>query len=431
MANRNSPRSMEIAREYAALRHIPEVNLVALDLPANPGLEMAPTDFTTKIWNPARQAIRDRGLDDHILAWVYSVDFPIRITANPTLSIQGLTFLKGKMPEQELAQRGTYASLIFAGPETPRIAGFPAQSLDVQQSWLGKDMPIPSMMLGYMGQNGNTREEIMACIKTGVKSDQTRPEGTVLILTNNDVRSLCRAWEFEPASRELKALDVTTLITATPPSDKGKPVPLIGVMAGAADIPEITHGQFIFLPGAIAEHLTSFGAVFDNNAQTKITEWIRAGATASAGTITEPLSIWTKFPHARVFSFQMAGCTVLESLIQSIRCPLQTLLIGEPLANPWASRSTMTIQGFKNSLLGERTDVTGEITARDGDVFNKFMFLLDGRILRPPGKSPSITLEPAALISGSHKLRIVAYKIGSVRSQIFAEASFEVNPKAP
>ena len=327
LANRHSPRSLEMARDYAIMRQIPEQNLVVLDLPSGSSAEMLPTEFMAKIWNPARQASRERGLDDHILAWVYSVDFPIRIAANPPLSIQGLTFLKGKMPTDEQVKTGTYASPIFAGPEIPRSSGFPAQSLDVLSSWLGRDMPLPNMMLGYMGANGNTREEILACLKTGIQADRTRPEGTILILTNIDIRTLCRSWEFELAARELKAQDIMALIASSPPIGGNEPVKLSGLMAGSAELPEIAKGQFRFRPGAIAEHLTSFGAAFDNNAQTKITEWIRAGATASAGTVVEPYSIWMKFPHARVFALQAMGCTILESLSQSIRCPLQTLLI--------------------------------------------------------------------------------------------------------
>ena len=426
LANRQSPRSLELARTYAGMRQIPEANLVTLDLPPRPALEMTPTEFTTRIWDPARQAIRERGLDDHILAWVYSVDFPVRITATPSLSIQGLTFLKGRLPEPIQVEKGTYGSPLFAGPETPRVSGFPAQSLDVQSAWLGPDMPLPSMMLGYMGPNGNTREEILSCLKAGVASDRTRPDGMVLILTNSDIRTQCRAWEFEPALRELTAQDLTALMAPAPPTDADGPVPLIGVMAGAAELPGIAKGQFRFRPGAIAEHLTSFGAVFDNNGQTKITEWIRAGATASAGTVTEPYSAWQKFPHARVFSFQMAGCTVLESLIQSIRCPLQILLIGEPLASPWAPGSTITLTGLDGGVLERATSVTVKITAHPSELFNRFTFLLDGRTFQQPGPFPTTTLEPASLPSGRHTLRVVAHQVGPVRSQIFAETSFEV-----
>ena len=37
------------------------------------------------------RAIEERGLGAHLLAWVYSVDFPVRIGTTPPLSIQGIT----------------------------------------------------------------------------------------------------------------------------------------------------------------------------------------------------------------------------------------------------------------------------------------------------------------------------------------------------
>ncbi len=414
---------MELARDYAALRHIPEINLVELDLPEKPPLEIPAGEFIRTIWEPAQNAIRKRGLEDHILAWAYSVDFPIRISATPAISLQGITFLKGKLPAPEMVSRGTYASPLFAGPDTPSLPGFPAQSFDVQHAWLGTDMPVPSIMLGFMGPNGNTREEILACLRTGINADRTRPDGIVCIVTNADVRSLCRQWEFAPLTRELKSQDITTVITNSVPTAGS--VGLIGLMTGAADIPGLSSAPPPFLPGAIADHLTSFGAVFENNSQTKITEWIRAGATAAAGTVTEPMSIWSKFPHARIFALPPSGCTLLESFYQAIRCPLQILIIGEPLSAPWAPLSTLTLRGLPAAITG-RTAVTGDVHSRNGEIFNRFLFLLDGRTLQPINKSPEITLDPAGLNPGHHKLRVVAYKVGSVRSQIFAEVEFEV-----
>jgi len=430
LVNRNAPFSGALAREYAAMRHIPEPNIIPLDLPANPPLDMSAPDFNRLIWEPARKECRARGLDDHILAWVYSVNFPIRITTTPALSIQGLTFLKGVLPAMNLVERGTYVSPLFAGPDSPASSGFPPQSFDVQREWLGKDMPIPSMMLGFMGKAGNTSEEILSCLHKGVRADLTRPDGAVCIVTNSDIRSLCRQWEFAPTIRELHSLGITAMMTNAYPSGTAPTLEskgLMGLMAGSANIPEAETGCFRFLPGAIAEHLTSFGAAFDNPAQTKITAWIRAGATASAGTVVEPMSLWPKFPHARVFVHPAAGCTLIESFYQSLRCPLQILIVGEPLASPWGAQSTVSLRGLEDgAILTNRQTVTAEIMARNGEQFSRYLFLLDGRTAQPPGRNPDVTLDPAALRPGRHTLRVVAYRVGSVRCQIFSEMSFEV-----
>ena len=57
-------------------------------------------------------------------------------------------------------------------------------------------MPLPSMMLGYTGERGNTLKEVTDCLKKGSRSDSTSPTGTVYFAVNDDIRSTCREWQF-------------------------------------------------------------------------------------------------------------------------------------------------------------------------------------------------------------------------------------------
>jgi hypothetical protein len=229
-------------------------------------------------------------------------------------------------------------------------------------------------------------------------------------------------WQFPAVVHELRNAGVAAVITNTLPAGD---VPLAGVLHGLADID--LRGERVFRPGCMAEHLTSFGAVFDQNGQTKLTAWLRAGATASAGTITEPMSIWTKFPHARYFVHAAAGNTVMECFYQSIKCPLQILPVGEPLAAPWRPAARLTLSGMPtNGLLTASATVTASVQNETGLMFNRFLFLLDGRTVQPAGSSAEITLTPAGLTPGPHTLRAVAYAVGLVRHQAFAETFFHV-----
>lgn len=422
LANRNAPESVELARHYADLRHVPECNLVLLDLPEKPPLEITAKEFNQLIREPAGTYCRERGLDDHILAWTYSTHLPIRISGTPVLSLQGITFLKGRLPASDEAVKGAYASPLFAGPENPSAAGFPPQSLDVQKAWQGKDMPIPSMMLGFIGPNGNTREEIAACLERGTRSDGTRPDGLVCIVTNADVRSVCRQWEFGATARELATLEMAHVVTNALPPGRG----LIGLMTGAAEVAEAAPGRIHFLPGAIADNLTSYGAAFDTGGQTKLSAWIRAGATAAAGTVVEPYSIWQKFPHSRIFTYPRSGCTLLESYFQALRWPLQILILGDPLASPWSPRSTLVLEGLEGGPLTGRRTIQAKLTIRDGETFSRTHFLLDGRTLQPPGREATAVVEAAGLKQGKHTLRAIAYGTGAVRAQVFTETVFEV-----
>lgn len=93
-----------------------------------------------------------------------------------------------------------------------------------------------------------------------------------------------------------------------------------------------------FLPGALADHLTSFGGVLDKpNTQMTVMSWIQAGATASHGTVSEPCAHLQKFPHPQLLLlFYAQGASAMEAYWKSVAWPRQSLFVGEPLAAPFA-----------------------------------------------------------------------------------------------
>ncbi len=111
----------------------------------------------------------------------------------------------------------------------------------------------------------------------------------------------------------------------------------IGYFTGAARVDELPRIQF--RPGALADHLTSFGGVLSGSRQMSALEWLQQGATASYGTVSEPCSFLEKFPNVSVlFEHYRHGETALEAYWKSVAMPGQGLFIGEPLARPFASR---------------------------------------------------------------------------------------------
>jgi uncharacterized protein (TIGR03790 family) len=415
LANGGEPDSIEVAKAYARLRQIPDVNIVRLQLPAwkadQPPV-MTPQDFTRLIWSPAVQAAKARGINDHILAWVYSTHFPIRIGSQPPVSLQGLTFMRNQMPSSKEIGDGSYVSPVFAGPDSPGGNSYGPQSFDSMRQLLREDMPLPCMALGYTGPRGNTKAEVLACLQTGVRSDATSPTGSVYFITNGDVRSRCRQWQFPAAVVGLRRMGVNASIGEAFPEGRRD---VIGIMMGTHTVTPAKVGRF--LPGCMAEHLTSAAAFFDSENQTKISRWIAAGATASAGTVWEPMSIWSKFPNARFFNHYTSGCTMIESFYQSIQCPLQIMLIGEPLAAPWAPDASLNIEGIADDdLVTAPRSIDIRVQTVPGISYRRFVYLVDGRI-RGTGKS--FMLDPTGLAPGMHEIRAVAYRTGFVRSQVF------------
>ena len=95
-----------------------------------------------------------------------------------------------------------------------------------------------------------------------------------------------------------------------------------------------------YLPGAAADTLTSSGgALPDGYGQMPITDWLKAGATASYGTVEEPCNFTQKFSRASVLASRYRrGETLIEAYWKSVQAPGQGLFVGEPLARPWATR---------------------------------------------------------------------------------------------
>ena len=91
-----------------------------------------------------------------------------------------------------------------------------------------------------------------------------------------------------------------------------------------------------FRPGAIADHLTSFGGDLTWSGQMSSLRWLEAGATGSYGTVEEPCNFPQKFPHVpALMKAYLSGATLLESYWQSVFWPGQGIFIGEPLARPF------------------------------------------------------------------------------------------------
>ena len=427
LVNANDPASREVANHYVKLRSIPLQNVIHLDLPADFGGSNAVVsldEFRRLIYQPATAALHERHLDDHMLAWVYSAGFPTTVQADSPLSIHAVTFEKGAAIGAEDAKGARKASPLFRGPGAANGPQGDPVSLEQFAMSLRTNMPLPAMSLGYTGARGMSAREVVDGLRFSVRSDGSRPEGYVNFVLSPDVRSTCRAWQVPGTVAELGRMGIRTVITTNHPEHAKS---LIGLQIGMANLDAPLDVKL--LPGSMAEHLTSFGALFHHPEQSKITEWMRAGAAGSAGTVTEPFALWPKFPHARFFVHYAAGCTLLESFYASIAAPAQTYLLGDPLARPFAGGRPLTLI----CLADDDTAIAGpaEFVATENigtEVQGQtLLFFLDGRVFLTDGNRAKVTVDTRQLDDGWHELRVVGYTGGNVRNQAFARKLFGVN----
>lgn len=203
---------------------------------------------------------------------------------------------------------------------------------DVRRPWHQLGMR-PAMLLA-----ATTVPAGQALINRGVAADGTAPDGTAYLLVGRDRVRNVRAPLYEGLV-ETAAPGFQIRVLRADALRQAPDVMLLSV--GAASVPDLTSNRY--RPGAIADHLTSFGGVLTGpSAQMSALRWLEAGATASYGTVVEPCNHAFKFPNPGLaLSFYRRGDTLIESYWRSVAMPDQGVFIGEPLARPWGSRRNM------------------------------------------------------------------------------------------
>lgn len=431
LVNENSQASKKAANVFMALHGVPGMNRIGLELPdsiVSGRAECSPEDFQTLIYEPAKKLIQERGLDEQIVAWVYSVDFPIRVVTAPSdrkqMSLMGLTFLNGVVPELDQVEQGKIASPLFAGPAQEGGPANPPRSFDVLDASLKERMPLPSMMLGYIGEKGSSMETVLRCIQNGVRARKNGGKSRVLLVQTDDkARSGPREWQYAGVKAELGLRNgVAVIYTNQPPAQTN----LMGVMTGAADVEPEAFGTFA--PGAFAEHLTSWSAEFQKP-QTKCTEWLDAGATVTAGMVTEPYNAWVKFPHARFFVYYASGCSAMESFYQSILSPMQILLLGDPLSQIAGLPVQIETVGLRDEI---KDSINAAFVAKARFPIKArplYSALLNGKQIKEADGTTLIELPFDEMGDGYHEVRLIAQALSPVSPGGFKDFPVIINKK--
>ena len=176
-------------------------------------------------------------------------------------------------------------------------------------------------------------EQAKLLIDRGVQADGTAPRGTGYLLTGKDAARDVRTAEYADAVMVAHDRIEVRIVRATALEGRRD---VMFYFIGALDVPRIATNQF--LPGAVADHLTSFGGQLTDGVQMSSLRWLEAGATGSYGTVVEPCNLTAKFPNpALLLAHYLAGETLIEAYWKSVAMPGQGLFIGEPLAAPYRS----------------------------------------------------------------------------------------------
>jgi len=435
VVNPRSWASQTIANHYCSLRRIPPGNVVYVDWDQSVTATDVET-FRKKILGPVVEAINRRKIAHQIDYIVYSSDYPYAINVagdlsgkpkNAVGSITGLTYLWGFV----MAKRPDYAAmncnLYMRTPLAPRgsvLATRPTHGFRSRYRWSREGQIVPndgvryalSTMLGYTSGRGNSVGEVLNYLQRSVLADGTHPKGTIYFVKNSNVRSSTRHEAFPEAVRLLEKLGVAAeVVDGTVPRNRKD---VQGAVIGTASFSWGSSGSTI-RPGAICEHLTSYGGILRAGAgQTPLTELLRHGAAGASGTVVEPLAIQHKFPHPMMHVHYARGCSLAEAFYQSIFGPYQLLIVGDPLCRPWAKIPIVSVEGLTpgQTVKGKIAVKPSARTAPSAKI-DRFELFLDGTLKGAWRPTERFNLNTEGLREGYHDLRIVAVEDSPIETQ--------------
>ena len=301
VVNQRDPLSERIAHYYQKRRNIPESNIIRVAF--TPGKRVLSSAEFARV----KLAV-DAAVPDHIQAYALAWTAPDRVDCMSVTSAFALGFDKSWCAEGcRMTRQSPY---------------FDSASL---RPWTDHGIR-PAMLLA--AQAFATAKEL---IDRGVRADGRLPRGNIYLLETSDKHRSVRSAYF--AAVQQLAGNQLPVHWEKADSIRGKSN-ILFYFTGLTQVPDIDTNHY--LPGAIADHLTSAGGNLAGDRQMSALRWLEAGATGSYGTVVEPCNFTAKFPNpAVVVSHYLQANTLIEAYWKSVAMPGQGVFIGEPLAQPF------------------------------------------------------------------------------------------------
>ena len=332
-----------------------------------------------------------------------------------------------------LIDREDVKTLLDSMPDYPSVSQYPVgfSSLLVwaPNGWPSLDQMdgvryLPSCMLGVVHKLGSTVDQAVDVLANSATCDRTFPKGHFWFAKTADVRSTTRTPGMIDALLWLGFLKrEASFVRSTLPQETGQ---CIGLMLGSANL-DLTKRKWQFIPGALCDNLTSHGGNYQTSSQTKMTDFLHAGAAMTSGSVTEPYAIAQKFPSAMMYGYYASGMTAIESFYSSIASPYQTLIVGDPLAAPFASPPSDRA-GFASDAAGNRFQIGWQpSTVVDKSSQSVAMELfIDGKLVKQikPTRQTTVNLNGAPL--GKMPVRLALVAAGPLQSRSVHRAWVQV-----
>jgi len=346
IANTNDPSSLDLATQYAKQRNIDSAHIIKITIPVKSSITYAEAQVIQDAIAVYPQA---KGF---ALAWSMPYTVGGKQTITSYVSMGRLAFEKwpvnasGCFYTDTSAYYDRFAEAFTRSPST-------VKSVTVDTS--GTVQVRPSMLLSSHTSQNLSNLAAYSPLSTSIQDYNAGALETIAKGLSADHKEFVASGYFGITSDTVRSRRATTstydpkaVSTYSTTYNKIKLNLITGnVLGGKKDILIFQTGLAnldpsesktnVFLPGAVADTLTSFSGSLYGGGQVSALAFLRAGATASYGTSFEPCAYYEKFPESIVYVPNMlVGDTILEAYWKSVKLPAEGVFIGEPLARPYA-----------------------------------------------------------------------------------------------
>ena len=261
-----------------------------------------------------------------------------------------------------------------------------------------------STVLAVTRNFGTTEQEALDQLQASVGADESNPFGTFYFSVGPGVRNTTRKSQIKSVVKTLNSMGKRAVtIKGDLPQAAAD---ICGLLTGTSSF-DFAASRSKIVPGAICEHLTSYGGRLAAPGHTKLSEFIRFGAAGASGTVTEPLANAAKFPHAMIHVHYARGCSLAESFYQAVAGPFQLLIVGDALCQPYALRPKIKVDGMlPMQEVSEKIKLKFDTSESQAPV-SRVELYVDGVLFYRDHEMKDLNFDTSLLGDGYHELRAV------------------------
>lgn len=297
VAESTSAASLELASCYRRLHHLPPMNLLTVTA-GNP-ITIAPAEFQERLLKPLQQRLKLLGPGMETI--VLCRDVPYRV---------------GDVSLATAVMFGSAAEIPAQNPWYQVAAAPSASARFYPCAWV----------------TGQTVDDALAMLRRAqARYDDARRAGRFYFCEGTGPRGM-RNPQIPAALAALRAFDARAdHVREAQPRGRDD---ILGLFTGAE---RVSLAGNAFVPGAVVDNLTSFGGcLLDPRGQTSVLEFIRHGASAAYGTVSEPGNSPERWASCDLPARYLTGASIMDCYLRSVRDWRFSLLVADPLMAPFA-----------------------------------------------------------------------------------------------